>query len=142
MDDLPLPRPKLCIPKPSAARYINYYGIMHYKSHCEVLGLDPLTYWAWDEQTRKRGAYWWRRPGAFTLAQVRNFEDHNAYRECVREAFPEEADGERRLFYYVQQFCKRCELNSVELDAWVRNELGGELDIKWCRDVVAHALAG
>jgi hypothetical protein len=134
------PRPRLRIPQPPADRYITYYGDTQYQDFCGPLGIPPLPYWEWDAKTRTEGPYWWRRE--LQLEHVRVFGDPDEYRERVRDAHPDEADGERRLFYYVQQVVVRSGMDANAVQEWVMHELGGEYDTPWCRDVVAHALAG
>lgn len=134
------PRPRLRIPQPPADRYIAYYGDTQYIDFCDVLGISPLPYWDWDAKTRTEGPYWWRRE--LRLEQIKAFGDPDEYREQVRDTHPHEADGERRLFYYVTQVVVRSGMDADEVYAWVRSELGGDLDATWHRDVVAHALAG
>jgi len=135
-----VPRPRLCIPQPPADRYIAYYGDTQYIDFCVPLGIAPIPYWDWDAKTRKDGPYWWRRE--LRLEDIRLFADPDEYRERVRDAHPDEADGERRLFYYVAQVVVRSGMDANVVQEWVLHELGGDLDATWHRDVVAHALDG
>jgi len=120
-------RPKLAVVPFDAEEYIDYWGAELYKEFCVALGLAPLGYWAWEEQTRERGVDWWH--GDLELDDIKHFPDMQDYRMYVRTAHPHEADGPSRLKYYVVKRAHGMQPEQVHDMLW--NELGGKSDRPW-----------
>ena len=132
-------RPCLRTPKLSVDEYIEFWGSEHYMDFCDELGVTPLPYWTWVARTKQKGVDWWLRE--LQLEQITRLPSVHDYRMLVRAAHPDEADGPRRLFHYVQLRAKKKRLSGLALRYLVLDELGGRGDPEWL-EAVLKALDG
>jgi len=96
---MPTPRPRLSPPRPPAETYLDYFGTIEYSDFCVPLGLEQLTYAAFEARTLEHGPGWWVRE--LKLEQINLYPPLEEYRMLVGEAYPDEVEGPSRFMHYI-----------------------------------------